>query len=255
MMEDENIPEWSYGEAGRFVPEALTSGQREQLLNSKDKIFPRKFTQEEKNALLDAVETGLSINADAKEHLTKGGTALDHNATLTDLLKSLAAAKQKLKRLNGRPLDYVDKAFVEGRTPFQFDGSGYLPPFNMSLTSSYGYQVDSLLLKTWLHLTDLEKVVTRATENIHVDQTWRPSDHTHDTLVNHLIEVWVEKYGKYPPPSRTGWFAKFIFELGEVIGENFGLDMAGRCIRKRKEIYAYLLDVKLAHGKVQAATE
>jgi hypothetical protein len=47
--------------------------------------------------------------------------------------------------------------------------------------------------------------------------------------------VWKANNGKYPACTKTSWFAKFIVELGEMVGLTLSLELAKSCIDDMKK--------------------
>ncbi|MFZ6688473.1 hypothetical protein ACO0K0_12070 [Undibacterium sp. SXout11W] len=226
---DDDIPEWDTTMGSIWIAEVLTPENRKFLLESKEHIWPRNFSNDEKNALLDTANTALNFWKLRNENAKNRPTPKEQRAQLNELVDSIKKLKGQLAKLEGEPLTHSDLSFLNAR---------YLtnPPFDLWLKDEYGAHIGSLLTRTWLHLDDSQRVLMAAANRIHVDVSYRPENHLNDCIVTELASQWKQQNGKYPPRSKTGWFAKFVVELGSTINLTLSPELTKRCIDSMEEV-------------------
>ena len=128
-------------------------------------------------------------------------------------------------------MTHADTAFVNARL--------FTMPTDILWTKAEHTQyahVDLLFQRTWMHLDDTQKILISASKRIPVSVSYRPENHLNDCIVFRLATVWRSNKGKYPPRTKTGWFANFIVELGEIAGLNLSPELAKRCIDEMDKI-------------------
>ncbi|MEB0029305.1 hypothetical protein QN372_00940 [Undibacterium sp. RTI2.1] len=225
---DEETPEWDLNKHF-WIEDILTLKNRTSLINSLNGFWPKKFSDVEKNAFLDSANKGLNWWKHSKKATFQRATPAQQRKDLAAIADTVTKLKQQLKSLEGEAVQQADFAFMNAK---------YLtnPPFELLRKQEYGLHVGSLFFNTWIQLSDLEKVLISAANRIHVDVGYRPENYANDVIVNELALYWRRKKGKFPPRTKTGWFAKFVEELGETINLNLSIDMAERCIEAMEKV-------------------
>ncbi|GAC1607479.1 MAG: hypothetical protein NVS3B3_10410 [Aquirhabdus sp.] len=222
-MTDDDIPDWDRPMRAFWIEEILTVEKRKSLIDSQNAIWPKNFSDDDKNAFLDCANTGLNICKQKKEGNQQRPTPKDQRDELNAITATIDKLKKQLKGLKGEALQQADLAFMNAKFLTT-------PPFELRLKSEYGHHVESLFTRTWMQMDDTERVLIYAANRIPVDVSHRPGHHVNDCIVTELARFWGRINKKYPPRSKTGWFAKFIVELGEAVGLDLSPELAKRCI-------------------------
>lgn len=238
---DDDVPEWDRAIGCIWIGNELSEEKRLALINSKNHIWPRNFTIDEKNDFLDKANIALNFwklrRDDGKEKSKGNSTPKEQRNQLIELVQSIQKLKRQLCKLDGELLERTNMKFAEAR---------YLskPTIGLIHRDQYGHHIESLLQETWVQLTNTERVLDATAKNIYVDVSYRPENHINDCIVFELADAWKHMQGKYPPRSKTGWFAKFIVELGEAVDLKLSSEMAKRCIDRMEEIETKIAEEK-----------
>jgi hypothetical protein len=230
IIEDDEIPDWDTSGRGGWVEEILTEDQRKKLIASQNKIWPTNFKECEKNVFLDGANYALNYWKWHKESVYKDMRPKEQRTQLNQAVAAIKKVKMQLGLLSGSPLTHANMAFMNARLLTVASDILWTKEDHGKYAG-----VGSLLRRTWLHLDDTQKILTSAAKRIPVSVSYRPENHINDCIVFHLARVWKANNGKYPACTKTSWFAKFIVELGEMVGLTLSLELAKSCIDDMKK--------------------
>ncbi|MFZ6746668.1 hypothetical protein ACO0LC_25870 [Undibacterium sp. JH2W] len=222
-MTGDDVPEWDTAIGAIWIIDILTAEKRKSLIESPNHIWPRNISNDDKNTFLDTANTALNFWKLRKENAQNRAPPKEQREQLNDVVSTIQKLKKQLTKLTAESLTHADMSYMNAKFLTK-------PPFELWFKSEYGHHVSSLFSRTWMQLDDTERVLISAANRIHVDVSYRPENHVNDCIVTELAREWRLKNGEYPPRSKTGWFAKFIVELGTAIDLTLSLELAKRCI-------------------------